>query len=761
MRKLFTMILAGLMLFTVVLTGCKPEEGQVNGDVSGFGASIYSQATGGTDQSVHGVTADGRPTATLVEGVHYSDEIGVYDEDNKRESIEVYNKDIFYRNDTWFTCADPATFRCEDETDPENYGKFFMYGTTGVGIYNCFVSDDLVSWKPRAAAYVCPIDGWEGLDTWAPEVIWDKNADRASYGLNPEDKGTGVYFIFYTAGPSQKYYYQTDTTRNLELGLAVSTSPCGPFQMWNGVEKGATIAGVNYAEAENYQKYTTYKDKDLAEVPEHGRRNNEVTNDDIWFNVPAVRASLDFQFKNKDKAGNWVDPDGNIVDPDQVDNATYIYPNAKHMPANDSHSGMVNLDANPFVDPQTGEYYMYFSRGQSGPITGYTDEKGTIYAGQTIYVVKMLDRDWSQVDYSSVNMIVRPHLSFVSQAACDDYYEQAKNFDNTPYKIKVDEVKGATENPFTWDFVNSDTCSSKINEGPHMYYNADCGLYYLSFSAGNYGVNTYASNLVVGYSPMGPFRKLTYEEGGAMLTVDLGRTSDVMSGVGHHSFVTVGDELIINYHRQLDPKGNYHNRGPAIDRVQWVLNENGLPVMYTNGPSNTIQPIVYGTGQTKYDIISDEATVSAIGNATYNDLSLLNDGLIKVHPSGDLIGPFVKDFEFDGSELTLVFNFGEYRDIAAIMVYQNSIWEYTFNDVAKIEMDVLKDGIDGVFIIENLKYDWDMGEQVDSGNMRPATSANAVFEEVKCKEVRVTVKAPYADPVRIPEIYILGLPKNA
>ena len=178
MRKLFTMILAGLMLFTVVLTGCKPEEGQVNGGVSGFGASIYSQATGGTDQSVHGVTADGRPTATLVEGVHYSDEIGVYDEDNKRESTEVYNKDIFYRNDTWFTCADPATFRCEDETDPENYGKFFMYGTTGVGIYNCFVSDDLVSWKPRAAAYVCPLDGWEGLDTWAPEVIWDKNADN-------------------------------------------------------------------------------------------------------------------------------------------------------------------------------------------------------------------------------------------------------------------------------------------------------------------------------------------------------------------------------------------------------------------------------------------------------------------------------------------------------------------------------------------------------------------------------------------------------
>ena len=759
MKKLFSIILAGLMLCSVMVTGCKPSnDGATNG--STFGPSAYTYATG-SGNSISGVYSDGRPTATLVEGVHYSDEIGVYDEESCRESEEVYNKDVFYRNDTWFTCADPATFRCEDETDTENYGKFFLYGTTGVGIFNCYMSDDLVSWEPKAPAYICPLDGWEGLDTWAPEVIWDKNADREAYGLDPDLPGTGVYFIFYTAGPSQNYYYQTDTTRNLELGLAVSAGPYGPFKMWNGVETGATIAGVNYAEAQNYQKYTTYKNEDLADVPHHGRRNNEVTNDDMWFNVPAVRASLDFQYKNKDKAGNWVDPDGNIVDPEQVDNATYIPETAAYMPANDSHSGMVNLDANPFVDPQTGDYYMYFSRGQSGPITAYTDEWGPIYQGQTIYAVKMVGHDWSQVDYSTVSMIIRPHMSFVSQKACDDYYEDAKNFDNSSFKIKVDEVKGATENPFKWEPVNSDTCSSRINEGPHMIYNADCGLYYLSFSAGNYGVNTYASNVVVGYSPMGPFRKLTYEEGGAMLTVDLGRSSDVMSGVGHHSYVQVGDELIINYHRQLDPLGNYHNRGPAIDRVQWVLNNDGLPVMYTNGPSNTIQPIIYGTGQTKYDIISDEVTVTAKGTTNYNDLSYLNDGLIQVHERADLIAPFVKNFQFDDSEITLVFNFGEYRQIAAVMVYQSNDWYTSFDEIARIEMDVVKDGIDGVYIIEHVKYGWDMGEQVESGMMRCASNATAVFEEVACKEVRITIKAPYADPVEIPEIYILGVPKNA
>ena len=220
MKKLFSIILAGLMLCSVLITGCKPANDGAN-DVPTFGPDAYTYATGSGD-SIHGVYSDGRPTATLVEGVHYSDEIGTYDEGNQRESEEVYNKDIFYRNDTWFTCADPATFRCEDVTDTENYGKFFLYGTTGVGIYNCFVSDDLVSWEPKSAAYICPLDGWEGLDTWAPEVIWDKNADREKYDLDPNLPGTGVYFIFYTGGPSQKYYYLTDTTRNLELGLAVS-----------------------------------------------------------------------------------------------------------------------------------------------------------------------------------------------------------------------------------------------------------------------------------------------------------------------------------------------------------------------------------------------------------------------------------------------------------------------------------------------------------------------------------------------------------
>ena len=95
------------------------------------------------------------------------------------------------------------------------------------------------------------------------------------------------------------------------------------------------------------------------------------------------------------------------------------------------------------------------------------------------------------------------------------------------------------------------------------------------------------------------------------------------------------------------------------------------------------------------------------------------------------------------------------------MVYQSNDWWTSFNEIERIEMDVLKDGIDGVYIIEHLKYGWDLGEQQDGEFLRCASNAVAVFEEVACKEVRITVKAPYGDPVDIPEIYILGVPKNA
>ena len=755
MRKLFTLILSGLMLFSILLSGCNTDD-----NANAFLPKVYALGTG-SGQSVTGVTEDGKPYATMLEDVHYSNEIGVYDESSRNEIVEVYNKDVFYRNNNWFECADPAVFRCEDVTDTENYGKYYLYGTTDVGVFNCYESLDLVSWKPKYPAYMYSEGGWEGKESWAPEVVWDKNADRELCGLDPNAKGTGVYYLFYTAGPSSKYYYMADTVRDLDLGLAVSTSPYGPFVAWSGVEQGATIGGVNYAEAENYQKYTTYKDKDLAEVPEHGRRNGEVTRDDIWFNIPAMRASMTFQYNNRENAGKWVDADGNVV-PQNTAGATFVPEQARFMELDEGVGNAVLLDSHPFIDPVTGDYYMYFSRSaQDTQTSRIFDEYGPVFDFQSIYAVKMLNNNWGQVDYSTVTRVMRPKLNFINELACDGYYEDAKNFDNTPYNIKVDEVKGATENPWTCAPCDSDQDEIKINEGPYMIYNPECGLYYLMLSSGTYSRNAYAVNLCVGYSPLGPFRKLSCEEGGLALSVDNGATTEVMRGVGHHSMIQLGDDLVMCYHHQVNPTGDVHSRAPTIDRVVWTVNGNGLPVMYTNGATNTVQPKIYGIGATKYDIISTDAVLTAKGGTNYNDLSLLTDGVIPVHPNSR-ISPFIKEFSFSDSSITFVFSFSEYRKIVSVMVYQSLNWDYTFNEIAKIEMDAKINGIEGVLIIENLAYNWDLGMQDNNELMRAGSNAVAVFEEVDCKEVRITVNKPYSDyDVHIHEIYSLGVPKNA
>ena len=83
-----------------------------------------------------------------------------------------------------------------------------------------------------------------------------------------------------------------------------------------------------------------------------------------------------------------------------------------------------------------------------------------------------------------------------------------------------------------------------MNEGPVMTYNADTGLYYRTISSGSYPNNTYCVIQLVGYSPVGPFRKLDADEGGMVLGVDNGTVSDIITGVGHHSITKAGDELL-------------------------------------------------------------------------------------------------------------------------------------------------------------------------------------------------------------------------
>jgi hypothetical protein len=316
----------------------------------------------------------------LVKDVHYSDGIGVYDDLAKTESEVVFDKDVFYRNDTPHIGADPFVLYCNDETDTEHYGDYYLFGTIGTGVLNCYKSRDLISWESHKAAYVYPADSWENADCWAPEFIWDKDADPADYGLEDDGMGQGVYFLFSSSQVASSMVIQSG--KNLYpdyLTLAVSVSPDGPYKQWKGKELGATIGGVDYGKAENYAEWTTYADEsDLnAYAMTHyvGRKNDVVDADDPWFNASAARASLHFQYIHKEKAGNWVDADGNIVNAN-TPGATYIPESAKNIVEDGSIRDFTVIDPSPFID-KDGTKYLYI---RDDGITGHNNNNLTFEA---------------------------------------------------------------------------------------------------------------------------------------------------------------------------------------------------------------------------------------------------------------------------------------------------------------------------------------------------------------------------------------------
>ena len=133
MKRFIPLLLALAMILPCFALACQKPKG--DGGTTGGGGNTNTPTT-----------------VELIKDKTYFDEVGEIDSSTGEEYNNFTDK-LFYRNDVDFICADTFVFQCTDETDTENFGKFFLYGTTGVGIFNCFVSDDLTSWSPKAGAY--------------------------------------------------------------------------------------------------------------------------------------------------------------------------------------------------------------------------------------------------------------------------------------------------------------------------------------------------------------------------------------------------------------------------------------------------------------------------------------------------------------------------------------------------------------------------------------------------------------------------------
>ena len=294
-----------------------------------------------------------------------------------------------------------------------------------------------------------------------------------------------------------------------------------------------------------------------------------------------------------------------------------------------------------------------------------------------------------------------------------------------------------------------------INEGPVMTFHN--GKYYLTFSVNSYNNSTYQVGQAIGDSPMGPFRKLTEAEGGLLLsTISLG--SQEISGTGHHSLVTVGDQMFIMYHRHNDFVVGGAARNPGIDEIKWLSIQdkdgNPLDVMYTNGPTCTVQPKpeLYS----KYQNIAPDATVTGGDNTQY-----LTDGLLSVHKYGQpQLMEYVKETEITATT-TFTFKFEEARTVRAVMVYNSKLEQNIFENISEIEFVCEENGREKIYYIKDIVFS---NEYYRSNTLNgevfyvtPGAAAYAEFDELNVKEIRITVDVPEGrECVGISEIRILG-----
>ncbi|UYZ64946.1 family 43 glycosylhydrolase [Hymenobacter weizhouensis] len=123
---------------------------------------------------------------------------------------------------------------------------------------------------------------------------------------------------------------------------------------------------------------------------------------------------------------------------------------------------------------------------------------------------------------------------------------------------------------------------------PPSYFEGPClvkrnGVYYMSYSVGNWSDGSYRAEYATGSSPLGPW---TY--GGYVLSSD-----DRFQGPGHHSILHLPgcDEYYVAYHRYQN--NDFSTRYVALDRLYFNADGSIRPVQMT---STGVAPRVPGNG---------------------------------------------------------------------------------------------------------------------------------------------------------------------
>ena len=593
-----------------------------------------------------------------------------------------------------------------------NPDPFVLDNTAYDGYYYLYATDSYMrSWRSQN------LTDWEEIGT-VLNIGWTgTDADRAvkqdawaSEVVRDDD--TGKYYMYFSASPAADTSITEDgggafapMDSNIHslynMYVAQADTPEGPFTLID-------FTDPNSCGAENVHNYNTTVGIRITDANRDKYKTTVVQNDVEYARAFPQDYAKYLAFSPDEFIYAWQHA---------YDDQNYEIP----LVANGGTAAAI--DPHPFVDPDTGTKYLYF----------------------------VVDKASGQVGIAGVEM----------ENWLKPKWETFKFLSHPTYYTTDDYISAMRDNKGVMS-VSYENSTNTINEGPTVVKHD--GKYYLTFSINGYRTSSYEVAQAVADSPLGPFRKLTEEEGGLLmsaLTVESQPAGDTStqapSGTGHHAFVTAGDQMFIVYHRHKDYEAAGSDRYTALDEIKWVTNDDGETVMYANGPTDSYQPKPEAFSD--YENIAPQATVTTSSEEVEN-VEALTDGLLSMQKSYGF-ADFVKETTFTKTT-DFTFTFDTPQTVAAIMLYNSKTAEDIFR-TATVKL-VCEDESGKEITKEIPALDFDVDQYCSTGGLSgdvtyvmSGAAAAAEFYDQTVKSITVTVPVPEnQEQVGLSEIRILG-----
>ena len=684
-----------------------------------------------------------------------------------------YDSANFYRNDMTVFGGDADVIWVSEEEGGEEYGGwFYMYTSGNDGVYmqeytthkaavTCLRSRDLNDWElcgndgVRNEGFSAYIDNDEWIQSyvWAPEVTYNPCKCAGECEKPREHNKYFMYFnarAFWKTGSSTAAYNaddmgldgsdllecvegQTQWSDRFCGAVLMSDTPVGPFKLANG---------ERYYGEENAKNLNGWTMKKMS---------------------PQLNLTKQIQIP--------------VDDPTEIDGQKIKerFTRADHTPADKDQNGYYDLeelgltfsmiDLSPmWVD---GELYLYFARHMDNDDV-HNDSTNKFHHDHNCYwVVKM--KDMITPDWTTLTSLTNPNWQMISETENSKLYrwdeslyerkghfyqlnEQATDYDAQTY---VDALTGETvsaeDNKYMWE---------AINEGGQAIAHTDANgktRYYLCTAQRGVSDNLYSVTQAVSDSPFGPFYKIPHDEGGVVYGKSL--TNDFASGVGHHAFIEVENELYCSSYVHADPynggKVGDDGRIYVVDKLSFVETEKHGTLLYGNGPTQALQPKVrVASGKTN---VALQAKVKVDGDK--NTAKYLNDGNFVAYET-------YKDWEYQANgSTTITLTWDTPVTISAVMVYNSYDYEYAFSQVDFINFKLAEkpswytaEDYPGKAYIENIPFSAD--HYSEGGKyMRAGGSALASFDEIKVTSITIKISQKLSSSnkeIRISDIVVLG-----